>query len=89
MWTVAEAKAKLSNVLERAREGELQVIGTKDPCVVISMTEYKRLTSQQERRIWADGWSKTCVGSAKSSCRPATRVRPSPFADWTDEDFGE
>ena len=43
MWTVQEAKAKLSKVLQRAKDGEPQYIGAKDPCVVISMAEYTKL----------------------------------------------
>ena len=46
MWTVQEAKARLSEVLKRARQGEPQVIGTQSPCIVISAGEYKRLSGQ-------------------------------------------
>lgn len=41
-WSVADAKARLSEVLRLARAGEPQVIGTQDPCVVVSMAEYER-----------------------------------------------
>jgi prevent-host-death family protein len=44
MWTVQEAKAKLSEVLKRARQGQPQIIGTQDPCVVISAEEYRRFS---------------------------------------------
>ena len=44
MWTVNEAKAKLSEILRRARAGEPQTIGSQDPCVVISMAEFERLS---------------------------------------------
>lgn len=40
MWSVQEAKAKLSEVLRLAREGHPQVIGTKDPCVVVSARDF-------------------------------------------------
>lgn len=43
MWSVPDAKAKLSELLRKARAGEPQVIGMQDPCVVISMDEYRRL----------------------------------------------
>jgi prevent-host-death family protein len=46
MWTVQEAKAKLSQVLQRARDGEAQIIGAQDPCVVISMKAYRQLSSR-------------------------------------------
>jgi len=45
-WSVAEAKARLSEVLRLAREGQPQVIGTHDPCVVITLEEYQRTKSQ-------------------------------------------
>ena len=43
MWTVLEAKAKLSEVLRLARDGEPQIIGSQNPCVVISAQEFERL----------------------------------------------
>ena len=41
-WSVADAKARLSEVLRLAREGQPQVIGTQEPCVVITLEEYQR-----------------------------------------------
>jgi len=35
-WSVQDAKAKLSEVLARARAGEPQRIGLEDSCVVVS-----------------------------------------------------
>lgn len=36
-WSVQEAKAKLSEVLRRAREDGPQIIGTANPCVVVPL----------------------------------------------------
>jgi prevent-host-death family protein len=41
MWSVAEAKAQLSEILRRARAGEPQVIGAREPCVVISAQAFE------------------------------------------------
>lgn len=41
MWSVADAKAQLSEILRKARGGTPQVIGTQDPCVVISLATYQ------------------------------------------------
>ena len=41
MWSVADAKTHLSEVLRRARAGEPQVIGTRDGCVVVSAEMYR------------------------------------------------
>jgi prevent-host-death family protein len=43
IWSIPNAKAKLSEVLRRAREGERQVIGDKDPCVVLSLADHEEL----------------------------------------------
>ena len=47
MWSVADAKAQLSEVLRRARAGEPQFIGTQEPCVVISAQAYKEKFEQK------------------------------------------
>lgn len=44
MWTVSSAKAQLSEVLRRARDGEPQVIGASQPCVVIAKSAFDALT---------------------------------------------
>ncbi|MGD0634830.1 MAG: type II toxin-antitoxin system prevent-host-death family antitoxin [Beijerinckiaceae bacterium] len=41
MWSVADAKAQLSEILRRARAGQPQFIGTQEPCVVISAEVYR------------------------------------------------
>ncbi len=43
LWTVAEAKGKLSQVLRLAREGEPQLVGTANTCVVISQHDFEEL----------------------------------------------
>ena len=41
MWSVADAKTHLSEVLRLERAGEPQVIGTRQSCVVISAELYR------------------------------------------------
>ena len=41
-WTVAEAKAKLSEILRLARAGQPQTIGTEDTCVVVSAAQFEQ-----------------------------------------------
>lgn len=43
VWSVPDAKSKLSEVLRRARSGERQIIGTQNPCIVLSMEQYEQL----------------------------------------------
>lgn len=44
IWTVAQAKAELSEILRRARADGPQRIGTRNPCVVISEQDWQRLS---------------------------------------------
>ncbi len=79
-WTVQAAKAKLSEVLRRARAGEPQVIGTSDPCVVVSAAGWRRASQS------SDGFGRWLVRSAPRGAaldlprRGGTR-RGDPFAD--------
>lgn len=89
MWTVQEAKAKLSEVLQRARDGEAQVVGAQDPCVVISMEEYQRLKARREEPHLGRWLVENLRGLGEIELPSRQEDRPSPFADWTDKDFGE
>ena len=87
MWTVQEAKAKLSEVLERARAGEAQIIGARDPCVVVSMDEYDRLKSRQAE----PHLGKWRVENLRGLCEvelPSRQGTAGSIRDWSDEDFG-
>jgi len=87
MWTVQEAKAKLSEVLDRARAGEAQVIGARDPCVVVSMENYKRLTQLEEEPHMGKWLVENLAGLGEIGLPSRGDDRPIPFADWSDEDF--
>ena len=89
MWTVQEAKAKLSQVLQRARAGEAQIIGTQEPCVVISLAEYKRLTGAEAKPHLGRWLVENLAGLGEIELPSRDNDRPSPFADWTEADFGE
>lgn len=39
-WTVQDAKARLSEILSRARKGEPQRIGLEESCIVISEADW-------------------------------------------------
>lgn len=41
-WSVQDAKAKLSEILRRARKFGPQTIGTHNPCIVVPVEEWDR-----------------------------------------------
>lgn len=90
MWTVQEAKSKLSEVLDRARKGKAQIVGTRDPCVVMSMAEYERLRGRASDEPHLGRWLvKNLRGAGAIELPSRQEDRPSPFTDWKDEDFRE
>jgi prevent-host-death family protein len=54
MWSVAAAKAELSEILRRARAGEPQVIGARAPCVVVSEETYQTQMATHDGRWLID-----------------------------------
>jgi prevent-host-death family protein len=88
MWTVQEAKSKLSEVLQRARDGEAQVVGAQDPCVVISMDEYEQLTRARNTPHLGRWLVENAPRIGDIELPPRFKDRPMPFDDWTDEEFG-
>ncbi|HUL10038.1 MAG TPA: type II toxin-antitoxin system prevent-host-death family antitoxin [Candidatus Acidoferrum sp.] len=79
-WSVQAAQAKLSEILRRARAGEPQMIGTEDPCVVVSEQAWRRATRS------GDDFGRWLVKTAPRGTplelpkRAGTR-RGDPFAD--------
>jgi prevent-host-death family protein len=47
MWSVQEAKARLLELMRRAREGEPQVIGIRQPVVVVSAEQFGAARSRK------------------------------------------
>jgi prevent-host-death family protein len=52
MWSVQAAKAQLSEVMRRARAGEPQVIGSRDPCIVVSAKQFKAGATRNHLGRW-------------------------------------
>ena len=86
MWTVQEAKAKLSRVMQMAIDGEPQVIGAKGQCVLISADEYKRLKALEEEPHLGRWLVERLRGLGEIELPSRKDHRPIPFADWPDED---
>ena len=77
MWSVPEAKARLSEVLRRARAGEPQVIGQQQPCVVISEAEYRLLRPEKHLRQFL---ASTAPRAGGLKLPPRRSRRGDPFA---------
>ena len=86
MWTVQDAKSKLSEVLERARKGEAQVIGARDPCVVISMDEYQRLRGREDEPHLGRWLVENAPRVGDIELPPRTKNQSNPFAGILDDD---
>jgi len=56
VWTVAEAKARLSEVLRLASEKGPQTIGTKNAYVVVPAGEWRALTEKKPARPTLGRW---------------------------------
>jgi prevent-host-death family protein len=79
-WSVQAAKAKLSEILRRARAGEPQLIGTEEPCVVVSEQAWRRATKS------GDDFGRWLVKTAPRGApldipRRAGTRRGDPFVD--------
>ena len=87
VWTVAEAKARLSEVLRRAEEEGPQQIGTRKEFVVVPASAWAaRSTADQTLGQWLVE-NMPRFGEIEAPPRREGRERPIPFADWTEADW--
>jgi prevent-host-death family protein len=84
MWSVQEAKAKLSEIMQKALAGEPQVIGRLERCVVISIAEYQRLKKLEEEPHLGRWLVERLRGLGDIELPSRKDNRPIPFADWPD-----
>ncbi len=88
MWTIEEAKAKLPRILQRARDGEVQIIGAQDPRVVISMAQYKRLSARDSEPHLGKWLVENLAGIGEIELPSRHEDRPDPFAGFFDDEEG-
>lgn len=86
-WTVAEAKARLSEVLRRAEEEGPQRIGTRKEFVVVpaSVWDERKEPGQSLGRWLIENMPR--FGEVEVPRRHDERERPAAFADWTEDDW--
>jgi hypothetical protein len=87
-WTVAEAKARLSEILRLASKEGPQRIGTKTPYVVVPEEEWLK---RAEPRIPLGRWLVENMPRIDDLELPdrSEPDRPSPFEDWDFDDDGK
>ncbi len=87
VWTVAEAKARLSEVLRRAEKEGPQRIGTRKEFVVVPTHVWD---ASNEPTPSLGQWlieNMPRFGEVEVPPRDEGRDRPVPFADWTEDDW--
>ena len=78
MWSVQAAKARLSEVMRRAQQGEPQTIGTRKPCIVVSADQFAREGRQEHLGRFLIATAPRGEGIARPS---RSSRRGDPFAD--------
>ena len=93
VWTIAEAKAKLSEVLRLSESEGPQRIGARKGYVVVPEDVWlnQEEPSREEEQMPMGQWLLERMPRDMYSDEPYERgsERPIPFADWTDEDWAE
>ena len=86
-WTVAEAKARLSELLRRAEDEGPQRIGTRKEFVVVPARVWdERNAPGQTLGQWLIE-NMPHFGEIEVPPRDQGRERPAPFSDWTEADW--
>jgi len=49
VWKVSEAKARLSEIMRLAENGEAQIIGARKPCVLVSLDMWERTQEKADK----------------------------------------
>ena len=90
-WTVAEAKARLSEILRLAEEEGPQRIGRRRPFVIVPERLWQARAEESER-VPLGRWlveNMTRGTGFEPPDRSGDAGRPPFWSDWTDEDWGD
>lgn len=90
VWTVAEAKARLSEILRLAETEGPQRIGMRKPFVVAPAAAWEELASPPRKPLGR--WLVENMPRGTDLVVPERNERSRreiPFADWDDDDWGD
>lgn len=88
VWKVAQAKARLSEIMRLAENGEPQVIGTRRPCVLIPLDIWQRQQSAATKdEVHLGRWLIENAPRVDDWEPPSRKLpeRPIPFVDYARE----
>ena len=89
-WTIAEAKARLSEILRLAESEGPQRIGTRRPFVVVPEQVWREREAPTRKPLGQ--WlieDMTRGTDLEIPERGGTSRREVPFSDWDDDDWGD
>ena len=94
VWRVAEAKARLSEILRLAEEEGPQRIGRRKPFVVVPERMWRERTGRERTDPARKPLGQWLVenmprGTNLEIPRERESKRPIPFADWDEDDWGD
>ena len=89
MPDVEQAVRHFADLVSRASEGEPQIIEGRQPCVLLSMADYERLTGRRNAPHLGRGLVENAPRIGDLDLPPRAKERPIPFDDWDEKDFGE
>jgi hypothetical protein len=78
MWTAKEAQAHLSEVMRRARAGDPQVIGFREPCVGVSA---KQVNSARPNKHLGRWLIQSAPRGTPIELPPRSSMRDDPFSE--------
>jgi len=89
MQNSKQAARDFGEIVARANAGEPQFIEGEEPCVLISLAEYQRLTGRANGVHLGRWLIENAPRIGGVDLPPRAKDRPVPFDDWEEEDFGE
>jgi len=92
VWKISEAKARLSEIMRLAENGEAQMIGTRKTCVLVSLELWERAQGLKDpKKVHLGRWLLKNAPRGTNLEVPPREVcsRPIPFIDYAVDAGGD